>query len=126
MSGADFASHPWAQVALATGLLLPLQGAAQSSPPGRTAHGAFTVSVTVEPQFRVLASRAVQGGYEYRVWTNMKSIQLRGQDYRFARVGEATVVVPGELLAGELLDQALGQAAQALRDSVPATTGQGS
>ena len=119
MSGVDFVNHPWAQVALATGLLLPLQGAAQLSSDSRTAPGSFTVSITVKPEFRVLESRAVNGGYVYRVWTNMKSIHLRGQDYSFARVGEATVMVPGELLAGDLLERALGQPAQAQRAANP-------
>lgn len=104
--------HPWVHVALATGLLLPLSGAAQLAPGTRAASSSFGVSITIKPQFRVLESRPVNGGNEYRVWTNVRSVQIRGQEYRFDRVGEATIMVPGELMAGELVDQALSQSAQ--------------
>ena len=83
---------------MATGLLLPLHGAAQAPQMGRGASSSFSVSITIRPQFRILESRPVSGGHEYRVWTNMKSVQLNGREYRFERVGESTVVVPGELI----------------------------
>ena len=92
------ASHPWVHVAIATGLLLPLQAATQSIPAHRNASTGFTVSITVRPQFRILESRPVSGGHEYRVWTNMKTVELNGREYRFERIGEATVVVPGALI----------------------------
>jgi len=98
MSGSVSVSHSWVQVALATGLLLPLHGAAQAPQMGRGASSSFSVSITIRPQFRILESRPVSGGHEYRVWTNMKSVQLNGREYRFERVGESTVVVPGELI----------------------------
>ena len=90
--------HPWLHVAVAAGLLLPLQSSAESAPRGRAATGNFSIAITIRPQFRILESRPVSGGHEYRVWTNMKSVQLNGQEYRFERVGEATVVVPGALV----------------------------
>lgn len=105
MSGVDaISSHPWAHVALATGLLLPLSGAAQLPTGGRASSQSFSVSITVKPQFRILESRAVKGGYEYRVWTNMKSVLLKGQEYRFERIGESTVTVPGDRIEQALVD----------------------
>lgn len=98
MSSHPLASHPWLNVALATGLLLPLGGAAQVPGTGRSASASFGVSVTIRPQFRILESKAINGGHEYRVWTNMRTVQLNGQEYRFERAGEATVVVPGALV----------------------------
>jgi len=98
MPAAVSAHHPWVHVAIATGLLLPLQAATQSIPAQRNASSGFTVSITIRPQFRILESRPVSGGHEYRVWTNMKTVELNGREYRFERVGEATVVVPGALL----------------------------
>lgn len=91
-------SHPWVHVAIATGLLLPLQAATQSIPAQRNASAGFAVSITVRPQFRILESRPVGGGHEYRVWTNMKAVELNGREYRFERIGESTVVVPGALI----------------------------
>ena len=98
MSGSVSVSHSWVHVALAAGLLLPLHGAAQSPQMGRSASSGFSVSITIRPQFRILDSRPVSGGYEYRVWTNMRTVQLNGREYRFDRVGESTLVVPGALI----------------------------
>ena len=98
MLGSVSVSHPWVHVAIATGLLLPLQAATQSMPGNRSASSSFAVSITVRPQFRILESKPVAGGHEYRVWTNMRSVQLNGQEFRFERVGEATVTVPGALV----------------------------
>jgi hypothetical protein len=109
MSGAASVSHPWVHVALATGLLLPLSGAAQLPSGGQKTSSSFSVSVTVQPQFRILESTPVSGGHEYLVWTNMRSIQLNGNEYRFDRVGEATVVVPGELIEHPMPAQARQQ-----------------
>lgn len=90
--------HPWLHVAIAAGLLLPLQGLAQSAPKGRSATSSISITLTIRPQFRILESRPVRGGHEYRVWTNMRSVQLNGQEYRFEKVGEAMLMVPGALL----------------------------
>jgi hypothetical protein len=106
MSRNMLAGHPWVHVAFATGLLLPLSGAAQLPAGNRNGSASFSMSITIKPQFRILESRAVSGGHEYRVWTNMKSIQLNGNEYRFERVGEATVMVPGELIEQPMAAQA--------------------
>ena len=91
--------HPYLHAALATSLLLPLQGAAQAQAAGaKSASSGFGVMLTVRPSFRILESSPVPGGYQYRVWTNMKTVQLNGRDYRFERVGEATLMVPGALI----------------------------
>ncbi|MDM0045082.1 hypothetical protein QTH91_11365 [Variovorax dokdonensis] len=77
-------------------LLLPLAGAAQApTPHSRSGSSSFPVTLIVRPTFRILESRAVPGGHEYRVWTNLKNARLNGRDYRFDRVGETTLVVPG-------------------------------
>ena len=103
--------HPWLHIAVAAGLLLPLYCSAQTVPQGRTATSSFSVRITIRPQFRILETRPVAGGHEYRVWTNMKSVQLNGQEYRFEHVGEATVVVPGALIEAPA-DQAAPALAQ--------------
>lgn len=56
-----------------------------------TAHISFNVHVP--PVFNVLQATPVAGGYEYRVWANMKSIAINGKEYRFTRVGETTLFV---------------------------------
>lgn len=109
MFGTVSVSHPWVHVAIATGLLLPLQGASQSFPGSRGASSSFSISITVRPQFRILESKPVGGGHEYRVWTNMKTVQLNGREYRFDRVGEATVVVPGAIIEMPQQDPAAAQ-----------------
>jgi len=91
--------HPYLHAVLATSLLLPLQGAAQVPAAGsKSASSGFGVMLTVRPAFRVLETKAVPGGYQYRVWTNMKTVQLNGAEYRIERVGETTLVVPGALI----------------------------
>lgn len=57
-----------------------------------TAHVGFTVHVP--PVFRILQTTAVAGGYEHRVWANVKTIAINGKEFRFARVGETTLFVP--------------------------------
>jgi hypothetical protein len=81
---------------LLAGLLLPpLSHASQSSTGHKSASANLSISLTVLPAFRVLEMTPVFGGHEYRVWTNMKTVQLNGQEYRFERIGETTLVVPG-------------------------------
>lgn len=87
---------PCVQAVLLAGLLLPPPSCvAQSAPGGRSASSGFSITITVRPAFRILQMTPVPGGHEYRVWTNMKTAQLNGREYRFERVGEATLVVPG-------------------------------
>lgn len=75
-------------------LLLPgvaraVEGAASTSASARV-----TLRIVVAPVFRILQVRAVPGGYEVRVWTNLRSAHLAGREYRFAHVGETLVIVP--------------------------------
>jgi len=78
-----------------TMLLLPLTFpcASESSMGTRSATAQISFRVNVPPVFKILQTTAVAGGYEYRVWANMKSIVLNGKEYRFARVGETTLFV---------------------------------
>ncbi|RTD83856.1 hypothetical protein EJO68_33575 [Variovorax atrisoli] len=84
-------------------LLLPLQLELSSAEPVRDAQGAtgrFDISISVLPTFEVREIRPVQGGHEYRVWTNMASVTIKGREYRFDKVGEATIMVPGAAADG--------------------------
>lgn len=89
---------PWVHTAVGIALLLPVSGTAHSPAGQAASNSTFGVSIVVRPEFRILASRPVKGGYEYRVWTNMRSMWLRGGEYRFDKVGEAVLIVPGELI----------------------------
>src|SRR5438309_8536014 len=60
-----------------------------------TATNQLRISLVVRPVFKVLEVTPVKDGYEYRVWTNARSIILGGRQYRFASVGETTLKVPG-------------------------------
>lgn len=75
-------------------LLLPLLCAAESSVGAGRATSHLTFQVNVPPAFTVLQAAPIAGGYEYRVWTNMKSIVINGKEYRFSRVGETSLFVP--------------------------------
>lgn len=99
MSRSSVFGLPYVHAALATTLLLPISTAAQAPSAGsKSATSSFSITLVVRPAFRILETRPIAGGHEYRVWTNMKSVQLNGQEYRFGRVGEATIVVPGQLI----------------------------
>ena len=101
--GSALFSHPCMHTALAASLLLPLTGAAQA--PGvnqKSASSSFSVTLTIQPAFRILETRQVPGGHEYRIWTNLRNVQLNGREYRFERVGETTLVVPGEIIQSPL------------------------
>lgn len=37
----------------------------------------------------------MKGGHAYRVWTNMALVTIKGREYRFDKVGEATFFVAG-------------------------------
>ena len=104
--GSALFSHPCMHTALAASLLLPLTGAAQA--PGvhhGTASSSFSVMLTIRPAFRILETRQVPGGYEYRIWTNLKNAKLNGREYRFERIGETTLVVPGEIIQSPIEQQ---------------------
>ncbi|VTU14839.1 hypothetical protein RA8CHR_00777 [Variovorax sp. RA8] len=46
------------------------------------------------PVFRVLQVTPMAGGFEYRTWTNQRSVILDGRECRFDQVGENTLKVP--------------------------------
>ncbi|MGJ7537835.1 MULTISPECIES: hypothetical protein [Variovorax] len=84
-----------ARCALAASLLLaPMLCVAESGFGSNSATARVRITVVVLPVFRVLQVTPTAEGYDYRVWTNMKSIMLDGREYRFARVGENTLRVP--------------------------------
>ncbi|SEB24405.1 hypothetical protein SAMN05444680_12054 [Variovorax sp. YR216] len=68
--------------------------ASESSIGTRSAAAHIAFRVNVPPVLKVLGVTPTVGGLEYRVWTNMKSIVIDGKEYRFTRVGEATLLVP--------------------------------
>jgi len=79
-------------------LLLPLPLQLSSAEPTHgagSATGRFTLSINVLPTFKVLEVTPVKGGHAYRVWTNMASVVIKGREYRFDKVGEASFMVPG-------------------------------
>jgi len=102
-------------------LLLPLPLQLSSAEPVRDAQratGRFNISITVLPTFEVREIRPVKGGHEYRVWTNMASVTIKGREYRFDKVGEATFVVPGTDADGR---ESLGTALHGALGAVAAT-----
>lgn len=60
----------------------------------------FNVTMIVLPTFKVLQVTPVNGGHEYRVWTNMKSVLIKGREYRFDKVGETAFTVAGTTADG--------------------------
>lgn len=75
-------------------LLAPLCCAGETvEGPGRTS-ARLRFTVVIPPVFRVLQVTPTLEGYEYRVWTNTRSILLNGREYRFSRVGETTLTLP--------------------------------
>ena len=95
MSRSELVGYSYVQAVLAASLLLPLPGAAQAPSGSHSASAGMTVMLKVRPAFRVLEVKPVPGGHAYRVWTNLKTVSLQGRDYRFERVGENSLVVPG-------------------------------
>jgi formylmethanofuran:tetrahydromethanopterin formyltransferase len=84
-----------ARGALAASLLLaPMLCVAESGFGSNAATARVRITVVVLPVFRVLQVTPAAKGYDYRVWTNLKSIVLDGREYRFERVGENTLRVP--------------------------------
>lgn len=69
-------------------LLVPMLGQAESSLDASAATARLGVTIVIPPVFRVLQVTPTTEGYDYRVWTNMKSIVIAGQKHRFAQIGE--------------------------------------
>ena len=80
--------------ALSAMLLLPLACMAETRVGANSATARLNFTVVVPPVFRVLQVTPVAGGYEYRVWTNQRSVVLNGREFRFSQVGESTLRVP--------------------------------
>jgi hypothetical protein len=78
---------------LFTILLLPLLCAAEPGVGIIRAAGHVRFKVNVPPVVRVLQTTPFEGGDDYRVWTNMKSLVINGKEYRFSRVRETTLFV---------------------------------
>ncbi len=92
-----------ARAAAAVGmlLLLPLRlGSAEPMHGMGSATARFNVTMIVLPTFKVLQVTPVNGGHEYRVWTNMKSVLIKGREYRFDKVGETAFTVAGTTADG--------------------------
>lgn len=75
-------------------LLVPMFSIAESIHGTNSASSRLRFTVVVPPVFRVLETTVTMEGYEYRVWTNKKSVVINGREYRFDRVGETTLKVP--------------------------------
>ncbi|WP_432727965.1 hypothetical protein [Variovorax sp. W6] len=104
-------------------LLLPLPLQLSSAEPMRGANsatGRFNLTINVLPTFKVLEVTPVKGGHEYRVWTNMASVTIKGHEYRFSKVGESSFVVPGTDADGR---DSLGAAWQGAAGAMAATAG---
>lgn len=91
------AAPPLAAVGMLLLLLsLPLQlSSAEPTRDMNSATGRFNLTMIVLPTFKVLEVTPVKGGHEYRVWTNMKSVLIKGREYRFDKIGETTFTVAG-------------------------------
>lgn len=104
-------------------LLLPLPLQLSSAEPMRgmnSATGRFDLTIVVLPTFKVLEITPVKGGHEYRVWTNMKSVLIKGREYRFDKIGETTFMVAGTDADGR---DSLGPAWRGAIGATAATTG---
>lgn len=80
--------------AVAVLLLAPILCGAESTAGSGSASARVRITVTVPPVFRVLEVTPAPDGYDYRVWTNMRSVVIGGREYRFDHVGESTVRLP--------------------------------
>jgi len=96
MSGSRIFTGVRLKGALSVLLLLPPVCMAQTMP-GATAVSAtrqLGFKVVVPPVMRVVQVTPLEGGYEYRIWTNTKSASFNGREYRFSKAGEYTLKVP--------------------------------
>ncbi|MDQ0083564.1 hypothetical protein J2W35_003928 [Variovorax boronicumulans] len=104
-------------------LLLPLPLRLSSAEPQRDIHSAtarFSLTMVVLPTFKVLEITPVKGGHEYRVWTNMASVLIKGREYRFDKIGEVTFMVAGTDADGR---DSLGSAWRGAIGAMASTTG---
>ncbi|MDQ0572831.1 hypothetical protein QFZ42_004665 [Variovorax paradoxus] len=104
-------------------LLLPLPLRLSSAEPTHgmnSANARFNVSMVVLPTFKVLEVTPVKGGHEYRVWTNLKSVLIKGREYRFDKIGETTLMVAGTDADGR---DSLASAWQGVVGAMAATSG---
>ena len=88
-------SRAAALTALCTMSQLPLPCGAEPLRGASRAEGQIRVTLVVPPLLKVLEVARVKGGYEYRIWTNSKSLVIGGQAYRFTSAGQATLRVDG-------------------------------
>ncbi|CAN7338997.1 hypothetical protein [Variovorax paradoxus] len=120
-----------ARTAAAVGmmLLLPLRlGSAEPTHSPHSAAARFNVTMIVLPTFKVLQVTPVSGGHEYRVWTNMKSVLIKGREYQFDKIGETSFTVAGTTADGlDTLDptwrSAIGAMAAITARAAPRTAG---
>jgi hypothetical protein len=94
MSASVFSRGVCMKSALSALLLRPLACLAETRLGADSATARLNFTVVVPPVFRVLQVTPQAGGYEYRVWTNQRSVLLNGREYRFNQVGESTLRVP--------------------------------
>lgn len=93
--GRQVRTHAWQRAGTTLCLLLvPLCCAADADPSPARASARLRFTVVIPPVFRVLQVTPTPAGYEYRVWTNTRSILLNGRAYRFPHVGETTLTLP--------------------------------
>jgi hypothetical protein len=79
--------------ALVVLLFTPMLCVAENGFGSNAATARLRITVIVPPVFRVLQVTPTAEGYDYRIWTNMKSIMLGGREYRFTRLGENTLTL---------------------------------
>lgn len=79
------------RAALAALMLAPMLCVAENGFGTTTATARLRITVIVPPVFRVLKVTPTADGYDYLVWTNMKSVMFGGREYRFAHLGENTL-----------------------------------
>ena len=104
-------------------LLLPLPLRLSSAEPTHGMNSStarLTVSMVVLPTFKVLEVTPVKGGHDYRVWTNMKTVLIKGREYRFDKIGETTFMVAGTNADGQ---DSLDPAWRSVMGAMAATTG---
>lgn len=96
MSASVFSRSVCRNSALSALLLLPLASMAETRVGANSASARLNFTIVVPPVFRVLQVTRMAGGYEYRVWTNQRSVVLNGREFRFDQVGENTLRMPAE------------------------------
>ncbi|MDM0033204.1 hypothetical protein QTI33_13810 [Variovorax sp. J22P271] len=104
-------SRAAALAALCTLPQLPLPCGAEPLRGASRAAGQLRVTLVVLPVFNVLEVTRVKDGYEYRLWTNSKSLVIGGQEHRFSHAGEVRLRVDGresEVDTRLNLDRSLG------------------